>query len=279
MDYYDTLGVNRNASEKEIKTAFRKLAAKHHPDKGGDHKRFTELNEAYQILSDPEKKQMYDQYGTADPQQAGFQNQGFDFHGSGFEDIFSQMFGQQSPFGSPRHRRPQNRNLRIQVSISLLQAYTGHEATIQFPLSNGEEKTVNVKIPAGVDAGQTIRLAGVGDNSVPGAPPGDLHIIVQIHDTKGFIRNGNDLHTDLTISVFDLILGTKVMITHIDGHPYKLNIKAGTQPETIYKMSDLGMPDVRGRGQGHLYVHIKGSVPKDLTDEQKELITKIHKGN
>jgi curved DNA-binding protein len=280
MDYYDCLGVSRNASEKELKKAYKKQSMKHHPDRGGDEEEFKKVNEAYTVLSNPEKKAMYDQYGTADPQQAGgFNHGGFeDAFGGNFDDVFSQMFGQQSPFGH-RHQRQRNRTLRIQIGISLEQAYNGHEATITFPLTNGSDKTVNVKIPKGIDAGQTIRLAGIGDNSIPGIPPGDLNIIVTIHDTRGFTRNGNDLHSDLTINVFDLIIGTKAPIKHLNGHEYSLNIKAGTQPGTTLCMKELGMPDVRGRGVGHLYITIKGVVPQNLTPEQKEMIIKVKENN
>jgi len=281
MDYYECLGVSRNASEKELKKAYKTKSMKHHPDRGGDEEEFKKINEAYTVLGNPEKKAMYDQYGTADPQQGGFNHGNFEqAFGGNFEDVFGQMFGGQSPFGNQRHHRQQrNRTLRIQISISLEQAYNGHEATISFPLTNGTDKTVNVKIPKGIDAGQTIRLAGVGDNSIPGIPAGDLHIIVAIHDTKGFHRNGNDLHCDLTISVFDLIIGTKAPVKHLNGHEYSLNIKAGTQPGTVLCMKEIGMPDVRGRGVGHLYVTIKGSVPQHLTPEQKEMIIKLKEGN
>ena len=282
MNYYDLLGVSKNASDKQIKTAFRKLAAKHHPDKGGDHKKFTDLNEAYQVLSDPEKKSMYDQFGTVDPQQAGF-SQGFGpggFTGNGnFQDIFDQMFGENDhPFGDvfgQRQRRPMNQNVRTGLMISLVQAFKGDTVTVGIPMPGGDVRTVEVKVPKGVDHGQTIRLRGLGGNNVRGAPPGDLHVTIQIKDYMGYRREGFDLQKDLTVSVFDLILGTKVEVKHLDDHTYRLNIQAGTQPGTVLSMNGLGMPILNGNGFGNLYVQIKGEIPKNLTAEQKEMITKI----
>ena len=283
MDYYELLGVSRNASEKEIKTAFRKLAAKHHPDKGGDHKMFTELNEAYQTLTDPEKKAMYDQFGTSDPQQQGQ----YGFNTGNFQDMFSQMFGGGfegediifGPGGFQRRRQNRNSNVRTGLRITLTQAFNGGDVTVQFPLSNGGSKTIDVKIPKGVDNGQTIRLRGLGDSSIKGVPPGDLHITIQIGDYQGYRRDGFDLQKDLTVDVFDLILGTKVNIKHLDGHTYSLSIRPGTQPDTMFSMKGLGMPDVNGGPhQGNLYVKVKASIPKELTDDQIDMITKI-KGN
>lgn len=285
MNYYDVLGVTRNASEKDIKNAFRKLAAKHHPDKGGDHKKFTELNEAYQTLTDPKKKQMYDQFGTADPQQAGFQQQGFSGFG-GFEDIFSDLFAHGGadeevifgPGGIHRRSRrvPKNHNLRIDLQISLEQAYNGHKATITIPTGGGRgTRTIDVDVPRGINDGQTVRLRGLGDDSIKGVPPGDLHMFIRIGDYRGFKRDGFDLYYDLTISVFDLILGCKASVEHINGHTYQLNVPAGTQPETLLSMKGLGMPYLNASNTGTLYVKIKGQVPKDLTSEQLELITKM----
>ncbi len=284
MDYYDSLGVSRNASEKEIKTAFRKLAAKHHPDKGGDHKKFTQLNEAYQVLSNPEKKAMYDQYGTTEAPQ-GFGPNGFQGTG-GFQDMFSQMFGQGTgdydgeeiifgPGGFTRRRSNRNHDVRTNLQISLENAYNGHEVTVQFPLPQGGTRTIDVKIPKGIDHGQTIRLRGLGDQSIKGVPPGDLHIAVSIHDYRGYKRQGNDLQKDLTINVFDLIIGTKVKVDHINGESYNLNIPSGTQPDTVYSIGGKGMPVVNGNGYGNLYIKVKPEIPKNLTPEQLEMITKI----
>ena len=222
---------------------------------------------------------MYDQFGTVDPQQAGFNQQGFEFHGNGgFQDIFEQMFGGGgSPFDNvfQQQRRPRNQNVRTGLMISLLQAYNGDNVTVGIPMPGGDTRTVEVKIPKGVDHGQTIRLRGLGGNNVKGAPPGDLHVTCQIRDYMGYKREGFDLQKDLTVSVFDLILGTKVEVKHLDDHTYRLNIQPGTQPGTVLSMNGLGMPVLNGNGYGNLFVTIKGEIPKNLTDEQKEMITKI----
>ena len=283
MDYYDLLGVSRTASDKELHKAFKKKSMQHHPDRGGDAEKFKEINEAYSTLKDPNKRQMYDQFGTADPQQAGFQQQGF---GGDFQDIFNNFFGGGNgngqfddiifgPGGFQQRRRATNNNIRTGLQISLEQAYFGHDITFQVPLPTGGTRTVDCKVPKGIDHGQTVRLRGLGDQSVKGAPPGDLLVVIQINDWQGFKRNGNDLQRDLTVDVFDLILGTKVMVKHINGHSYSLNVPAGTQPNTTYSMAGLGMPDVNGQGQGNLYVKIQASIPKNLTPDQIKMITKL----
>jgi len=287
MDYYDILGVSRDASEKEIKTSFRKLAAKHHPDKGGDSKKFVEIKEAYETLNDPKKRQMYDQFGTADPQQAGFQQQGFGGFGGmgGFEDMFGNIFGQGvdeevifGPGGIHRRSRrvQRNHNLKIELYISLKQAYFGHKATVTIPVKGGQAtRTIDVDVPKGINDGQTVRLRGLGDDSIRGVPPGDLHMFIRINEYNGFKRDGFDLYYDLTINIFDLILGCKPNIEHINGHTYQLNVPAGTQPETILSMKGLGMPYLNASNTGTLYVRIKGQIPQNLTTEQLELITTL----
>jgi len=281
MDYYELLGVSRNASEKEIKTAFRKLAAKHHPDKGGDHKKFTELNEAYQVLTDPEKKSMYDQFGTADPQQAGYQQQGFDFHGGGFQDIFEQFFGgggspfSNSPFGGTRPNQTVNKSVRSRVPLSEEEIYNGKKLTMNIPLPSGERKMVEITIPAGIDYGQTMRLTGLGDNSIRNYPPGDLLLTIDLVGAKMFKREGADLYTSYDVSVFDLILGTEVVIQHFNERKVKLTIPAGTQPGTVFSMRELGMPYVNRGHKGNLYVTIKGIVPKNLDNEKINLVRQL----
>lgn len=279
-DYYEILGVPRTASEKDIKTAFRKLAAKHHPDKGGDHKKFTELNEAYQTLTDPKKKQMYDQFGTADPQQAGFNQQGFEFHGSGFEDIFDQMFGGGgNPFfggsGFGRRRQAVNKTINLNIQITDEESFNGKQLNIEFKLPSGRKRRLDTNIPAGISHGQTIRLTGLGDDSIPNYPAGDLHLTISIRDSKLFNRDGADLTVDKSVSIFDLMLGTEVIITHYNDRKLSLKVPPGTQPGTVFSMKGLGMPLVGQAGAGTLYVKVKGTVPKNLTREQINLVEKL----
>ena len=273
MDYYDRLGVSRTASPKEIKTAFRKLAAKHHPDKGGDSKTFQEINEAYQVLHDQEKRAMYDQYGTVDPQQTGFSQQGF----GDFQDIFSQMFGQDaSPFGDVfgqrrQKRQPRNKNLNINYEITLEEAYFGKQIFLEIPLPSGTKKTINTKIPRGIDNGQQIRLQGMGDDSLKHIQPGDMTVTIRVQKDNNFKREGCDLYKDLTISVYDLILGTKIKIKHFD-KDFMLTIPAGTQPGTVMRVAEHGMPILNAPGIGTLFVTILGTVPKGINEHHKDLI-------
>lgn len=276
MDYYDLLGVSRTASDKEIKTAFRKLAAKHHPDKGGDHKKFTELNEAYQVLSDPQKKQMYDQFGTVDPQQAGFQEQGFSGFGN-INDVFQEMFGGgDNPFGDifggrARPRQPKNKTLNINYNIDMKDAFTGKDVFFEIPLPSGKKQSIQTKIPAGIESGQSIRLSGLGDDTIKGIPRGDIMITVRVNRDPRFQREGCDLYTDVKVNVYDLILGTKVEIDHF-ARKFSLNIPAGTQPGTVFSMRGQGMPIVNATGIGTLYVNVLGEVPKNLNEYHRDLI-------
>lgn len=279
MDYYDILGVSRNATEKDIKTAFRKLAAKHHPDKGGDSKKFVEIKEAYETLNNPEKRQMYDQFGTADPQQAGYQQQGFHFNSSDFEDVFSQFFGGGDPFGfgGPRKQRNRsiNKTLNLNVQITEEEAFNGKLLNIDVPLPSGRRRSVDTRIPAGVDNGQTIRLTGLGDDSLRQYPPGDLHLTIHINRSNMFNRQGADLYIDRTVSVFDLMLGTELIIDHYNNRRLSLKVPAGTQPNTVFSMKGLGMPYINRPEKGNLYVNVKGSIPKNLSEEQINLIAQL----
>jgi len=276
MDYYDILGVSRTASDKEIKTAFRKLAAKHHPDKGGDSKKFVEIKEAYETLNDSKKRQMYDQFGTTDPQQAGFQQQGFGGFGD-VNDIFAEMFGQEgNPFGSVFGRRqqrsPKNKSLNLNYTVSLEDAYNGKDVYFEVPLPSGRKQTVETKIPAGIDHGQSIRLHGMGDNSISGIAAGDLIITVAVSKDSKFQRDGCDLYHNAEVSVYDLILGSKIQIPHFNNKSFMLNIPAGTQPGTTFSMKGHGMPIVNAPGIGTLFVTIKGIVPKSINEHHKDLI-------
>jgi len=278
MDYYDRLGVSRNASEKEIKTAFRKLAAKHHPDKGGDHKKFTELNEAYQTLTDPQKKQMYDQFGTADPQQAGFNPNGQEFHfnSGNMEDIFGAFFGGGNPFGGGFRRQPQrNRDVTIACDITLGEVYIGKGVIATFRTNSGREQTVNIDIPKGIRHGETIRYQGLGDDSIPNLQRGNLNVKVRILKHPLYNVDGSDLHTSKTINVFDLMLGTATMLELPTGRKISITIPQGTQPGTVMSISGQGLPDYNSGYSGNIYLQIKGEIPKNLTEEQLDLIRKI----
>lgn len=275
MDYYDVLGVSRQATDSEIRKAYKAKSMLHHPDRpNGDADKFKQINEAYSVLKDSKKKAMYDQYGTADPQQAGYQQQGFytkDFGGmGGFEDIFSSFFGDQDPFGR-RQRQPKNKTLNINYTISLKDAYNGKQLFLEIPLPSGRKQTIDTEIPAGIESGQTVRISGMGDDSIKNIPPGDLMITVKVSNDPRFKREGCDLYKDIEVSVYDLILGTKVQIDHFD-KGFVLNIPAGTQPGTTFSMRGHGMPIVNATGIGTLYIKVKGTVPKKINEQHRDLI-------
>lgn len=283
MDYYTTLGINRNASQDEIKSAYRKLAMKHHPDRGGDEKKFKEISEAYDILSDPKKKEIFDLGG--DPKQQGNPfgnsfNQGpFEFHFGGgnvppgMEDIFDR-FG----FGAGFGRRPMRRNksLNINITISLEEVLNGKEVTaeINIPGTN-KKKMINIAIPPGIESGQQIRYEGMGDNSIPDVRPGDLLVNIGVMPHPRFRREGANIVVEETISVWDAILGTSIDIKTIDGKSLQIAVPQGTQSDTVLSCRGEGLPNVRSRSRGNLLIKIKVDIPRDLNITQLNLVKQI----
>jgi len=280
-DYYEILGVPKGATEAEIKKAYRTLARKHHPDvdkSSGADERFKEINEAYQVLSDQQKRQAYDQLGhAAFDQTAGFggwqrgpggysyrtytwggdQGPGadFDFGFSGFADpfdIFEMMFGGASPFGK-RERLP-----RYILPLEFMEAVKGCQKEVEI-----SGNRVKVKIPAGVEDGSEVRFS-------------DYIIITQVKPDPHFRRQGYDLFTDYEISYPHVALGTTIEVPTVDGS-VKLRIQPGTQPNTLVRLRGRGVPHVRGSGRGDQYVRIKLAVPQKLSREEKELLERLEK--
>ena len=279
-DYYKILGVDRKASEGDIRKAYRKLAMQYHPDRNpGDkqsEERFKEINEAYQVLSDPKKRGHYDRLGS---EYSNWQRRGapgdfnWDQYGGypggtrvdfgDMDDVFSDFF--RTIFGirgeEPRSRRPQTQGYQQELQVSLEEADNGTTRLIQ---SDGKQK--QVRIPAGVRTGSKVRVAGAGPNGL------DLYLIVDVHDDQRFERHGNDLHTTATVSVFTAILGGEADVETLNGK-VKLNIPAGTQPEQVFRLSGRGMPHVRNPNEkGDLYVRLKVQIPKYLSAKQRELL-------
>lgn len=272
QSYYDILGVSNTASADEIKRAFRKLAIEKHPDRGGNVAEFQKISEAYEILKDPEKRSAYD-----NPQQRGFS---FDGVPPGFEDLFANFhmgFGRQfeEVFGF-RPRYPKNHTLNLQASITLEEAFNGKEIITNIKLPSGKEQIVNVKIPPGIQDSMTLRLSGIGDTSIAGAPPGDIHLTIQIQPHKIFKRNGDNLQQELIIDAFEAMLGTTKAIQTIDGKTINLEIPAGTQPDAWLKFDGYGMPNINDkRFRGSMVVNVKITIPVLLTEQQKTLIKQI----
>ncbi len=300
-DYYQTLGVNKTATEKEIKQAYRKLAKKHHPDANPDdptaETRFKEINEAYEVLSDTEKRQMYDRFGTANPQQ-GFPGAGTGgFYtstgGNGgeapFSDILEQLFGGFNRGGSnstrTRTRTRQTgfggfddmetdsgskRDIEQPVNITLREAYSGATRII----TKGDRK-LKVNIPVGATDGTKIRLAGEGKPSLGTGRTGDLYLVINVEPDSQFQRDGDNLTTDIRVDMFTALLGGEAEVPTLD-KPLKLRIPAGTQSGRRFRLTGKGMP-VKGKEGtfGDLYARILITIPENLTDEQKKQVEKL----
>jgi DnaJ-class molecular chaperone len=286
-DYYEVLGVNKSSTGDEIKRAYRKLALQYHPDRNKTKEadaKFKEINQAYEILSDTQKRQTYDQFGQAAFEQGGqnaagnpFQGgnpfgggqaggygpfsytyttngQGADFGFGGFSDpfdIFEQFFQGANPFARSRRQV-------YSLSIGFMDAVKGTEKEVL--INNKKQK---IKIPAGVDSGSRIRF----DN---------YDIVVEVVKDKHFYREGNDIITDEQLPITKAILGTETTVETIDGS-VKIRIPQGTQTGTLIRLSGRGVPSVRGRGRGDHYVRIKIEVPKKITKRQQELLLEFEK--
>jgi curved DNA-binding protein len=264
-DYYQTLGVNRNATPDEIKKAFRSLASKHHPDKGGDTKKFQDIQEAYATLSDPEKRSQYD---NPQPQ---FNGMGGGMP-PGFEDMVSQMFGGNNPFFGAgfAQQRQRNRTLNINTTISLEDALRGKDLLATLQLPSGRDQVLEIKIPAGVPEGITLRLSGMGDDSFQHLPRGDIHLTVNIEKHPRFERRGDDLFTTVDISCIDAMLGTVLEINTIDNRTLQLTVAPGTQPGQVLAAAGYGMPKFNdNRFTGRLLISINITVPRNITEQQR----------
>ena len=274
MDHYNTLGVSKDATQDEIKKAYRKLASQHHPDKGGDKVKFQEIQGAYDIIGDPDKRSQYD-----NPAPQGF-NQ-FGGFPPGFEDIFAHFGGGGNPFGDifgrQQHRQPpRNRTLNLQTIISLEDAFSGKDMVASVTLPSGLEQVLEVKIPAGVRDGTVLRLAGMGDDTYQNVPRGDIHLTVGIQPHRIYQRQGDDLLRQMSIDCFDAIIGKTITFDTLDNKTLEIVIKPGTQHGQILAVQGYGMPYMGDqRMKGRLLIEIKVTIPTDLTEDQKNRIKQI----
>lgn len=268
MDYYNILGLSRTASPEEIKKAYRKLVMEHHPDKGGDVVKFQEISEAHDVLSDPNKKAAYD-----NPRAHGTQfNNGFashDFNSFDFNSLFEQIFVNPGARAQTQHHTPV---YRTRVMVSLIDAFNGTEQTMQMNTPMGT-KIVNIKIPPGVHTGNQIRYDNMVDSS-------SLIVEFVILDDLRFNRQGDDLISNFPISVFDLIIGTKVEFTTIAGIKLNVDIAPKTQPNQQIRITGHGMPKSNGsRGDQILLLKpfIPANIPSDIIESLKrEQATRIN---
>lgn len=341
-DYYEVLGVNRDASDDEIKKAYRKLAMKHHPDRNPDNPKaeesFKEAKEAYEILSDGQKRAAYDQYGHAgvDPS-AGGGGAGFGNFADAFGDIFGDIFGGGGG-GNRRSNVYRGADLRYNMEISLEDAARGTETKIRIPVmaecetchgsgarpgtqpvtcttcgGHGQvrmqqgffsvqqtcpkchgsgkmvkepcptchgggrvkqHKTLSVKIPAGVDEGDRIRLSGEGEAGVNGGPPGDLYVVVHLKKHEIFERDGANLHCEMPISFSTAALGGEIEIPTLDGHA-KMKVPPETQTGAVFRLRGKGIKPLRSSDTGDLMCHVVVETPVKLTERQKELLREL----
>jgi len=277
MDYYATLGLKRGASDAEIKKAYRSLAMKHHPDRGGDEKKFKEISTAYDALTNPEKKRIIDMGGdpNAQPGMGGFNQGPFEFHfGTGdLNDLFGN-FG----FGFGQRPMQRNKTLNVNIEITLEDVLQGKTIDAEIGMPGGVKKMINISIPPGVEHGQQIRYEGMGDNSIRNLRPGDLIVNIMIRQHPLFRRNGTDLAIDQTISVWDAILGTTLSITTLDNKQLDVTVPPGTQPETVLSCNSHGLPHIRSKHRGKLLIRIKVMVPRNLSEEMLEKVKIIKDG-
>jgi curved DNA-binding protein len=312
VDYYKALGVDKGASLEDIKKAYRKLALKHHPDRNpSDKKRaeekFKDISEAYAVLSDPEKRKQYDEFGTDAFRQKftqedifrnfdindilrgfGFGNLGgeFTWHGgSGGRsarrpyttqrraDPFGDLFGEQA-YGQREAPAAKDQDIDYNLSITLEESVFGAEKKLALQKGNKTEE-VNVKIPAGISSGKKLRLAGKGIPGPYGGPAGDLYLNIQVQPHPIFSRDGDDLYVERTVTFSQACLGATIDVPILSGGSKRLKIPAGTQSNTKIRLKGFGAPHLKGEGQGDQFVRIFVDVPKKLNARQSDLVRKL----
>jgi curved DNA-binding protein len=284
MDYYSTLGVNRNATEDDIKKAYRKMAMKHHPDRGGNETTFKQISEAYEILSDPQKKQMVDM--GVDPKSQGMgggprQGQNpfeFHFNSGNFEDVFSNFGFGGGGFGFGGRQQQRNKTININVDLFLEDVLNGKELDAELAVPNGKKKIINISIPAGIEGGQQVRYQGMGDASITGIPPGDLIVNIRVMPHPVFRREGDSLIVEKNISVWDAILGCALDLQTLDGKKLNITVPPGTQSETVLSCRNEGLPNMRSRHRGNLLIKIKVVIPRNLSPNQIATVENLKNG-
>lgn len=313
IDYYKILGVDKTATQDDIKKAFRKLARQYHPDLNPNDanakEKFQAINEANEVLSDPEKRKKYDEYGENwkhadefEAQRKAYQNQqgggggdgeywystdgthfsgfggegmhGFGGNGSGFSDFFEELFGHRGAgAGRGAHGAFKGQDIQGELQLTLREAATTHKQTFSV---NGEN--LRITVPAGIANGQIIKLKGHGGKGLNGGPDGDLYITFNIADDPVFRRKDNDLYTDVNIDLYTAVLGGEVTVNTLDGQ-VKLKVRPGTQNDAKVRLKGKGFPIYKQDGTfGDLIVTYHVTIPTTLTDKQKDLFRQLQQG-
>ena len=288
MTHYATLGVAENASPDDIKKAFRSLASKHHPDKGGDTARFQEIQAAYAIVGDEQKRAQYD----AERRGGGgfrFTVNGRPFEGGGIppgmEDLFAQFgFGGGHPFGGARQQQQPRRNkdLQVRIGISLLETLVNHTKTISVQTTSGERTTVEVQVPRGVSTGVTVKYPELGDNLFTSLQRGDLYIQCEVNANTDFEVHGVDLLTSVTVNSLEAMVGCEKVVTCLDGTQLVITIPAGTQPMSKFRIYNQGLWVMNQNTRGNLLVNIHIVTPElspAAQDMAKSLLALLNSNN
>lgn len=277
MDFYQTLGVPETASQDEIKRAYRKLATQHHPDKGGDTAKFQTIAQAYDTLGDEGKRAQYD------AQRTGFSDAGaFRFTTGDMNDLFGQMFRGGNPFEqafrqqrAAQQVRRKNRDLNIKVKITFKQSYTGAELEATYQTPSGRKENVIIKVPEGIQSGQTIRYQGLGDDTDPNLPRGDLNVTVMVEHSQQYERRGDDLLVYTLINPIEAMIGCTKTIENLDSTQMNIIIRPGVQHGTEYITKGLGFNNLRG-ARGNLITVIGIEVPSVTDTRLKEKLEQIY---
>jgi len=287
-DYYKVLGVGETATKEQIKKAFKDIAKKEHPDRGGNEAVFKEANEAHNTLKDSQKRHDYDTQRKFGGSRQGGQGQHPFFNEDVFGDFFSgfqQGQGGDMDFNSRfnfttqgnqaktfRSRQQANKSINVRMAISIKEAMMNNEKTINYKLPSGREEFATVKIPAGVQHGVTFKYAGMGDDSIRNVPRGDLMVQMSVLDSDGYTRKGNDLFTDKTINCFQAVRGHKIQLKTLEDSVISVNVPAGTQPNTLLLVKGRGMPVHRTLNfRGNLYVKIHVLIPQLSSADLKKI--------
>ena len=251
---YNTLGIEKNATDADIKSAYRKLAMENHPDKGGDANIFANISNAYETLKDPQKRSAYDHYGTADPHQQGFgfshtQGQPFDF------DTIFNVFGQRMH----PNARQRPKEARITMAIDLADAIQGGKRALALQMQAGQN-TIEIDVPPGVVDGENIRYPKLGPNGI------DLVIHYRLKPHPNWQRHGNDMHTEQSVDIWTLIVGGGIKVVDIIGRSYNLSIPPRTNPGSVMRLAACGVHRIR-HNPGDIFVKLKSHIPHDIPDE------------